>query len=226
MKLLRAALLFWLFAAPCFAAPVPDTFADPAMETRARALQRELRCLVCMGESIDESGSPLAADLRHLVRQQMAAGQSNAQIKDYLVSTEKQAAWNWLCSLPWTWILGLIALSLLTFVVMAMILNMLKKYIPAMLASAVIMMTGACFLWPKPVAQPPVVAKVVPNSNAAESGVQAGDVIVRVGTDAVKTPADAVAKIHAAEKDKKEAVPLLVSRDGTTYYLALQLVNS
>jgi hypothetical protein len=35
-----------------------------------------------------------------------------------------------------------------------------------------------------------------------------------------------VAKIHAAEKDKKEAVPLLVSRDGTTYYLALQLVNS
>jgi serine protease Do len=71
-----------------------------------------------------------------------------------------------------------------------------------------------------------VVAKVAPNSHAAESGVQAGDVIVRVGSDAVKTPADAVAKIHAAEKDKKEAVPLLVSRDGTTYYLALQLVNS
>jgi serine protease Do len=71
-----------------------------------------------------------------------------------------------------------------------------------------------------------VVAKVAPNSHAAESGVQAGDVIVRVGADAVTTPADAVAKIHAAEKDKKEAVPLLVSRDGTTYYLALQLVNS
>jgi len=71
-----------------------------------------------------------------------------------------------------------------------------------------------------------VVAKVAPNSHAAESGVQVGDVIVRVGADVVKTPADAVAKIHAAEKDKKEAVPLLVSRDGTTYYLALQLVNS
>jgi serine protease Do len=71
-----------------------------------------------------------------------------------------------------------------------------------------------------------VVAKVTPNSHAAESGVQAGDVIVRVGSDAVKSPADAVARIHAAEKDKKEAVPLLVSRDGTTYYLALQLVNS
>ena len=41
-----------------------------------------------------------------------------------------------------------------------------------------------------------------------------------------KTPAEAAAKIHAAQKAKKDAVPLLVSRDGTTYYLALQLVNS
>ena len=68
--------------------------------------------------------------------------------------------------------------------------------------------------------------KVTPNSHAAESGVQAGDVIVRVGSDTVKTPAEAAAKIHAAQKAKKDAVPLLVSRDGTTYYLALQLVNS
>jgi len=67
---------------------------------------------------------------------------------------------------------------------------------------------------------------VTPNSHAAESGVEAGDVIVRVGSDVVKSPEDAVAKIHAAQKDKKEAVPLLVSRDGTTYYLALELMNS
>ncbi len=71
-----------------------------------------------------------------------------------------------------------------------------------------------------------VVAKVKPNSFAAESGVQAGDVIVRVGSDSVSTPDEAAAKIHAAQKDKKEAVPLLVSRDGTTYYLALQLAKS
>jgi serine protease Do len=71
-----------------------------------------------------------------------------------------------------------------------------------------------------------VVAKVKPNSFAAESGVQAGDVIVRVGSDSVTTPDEAAAKIHAAQKDKKEAVPLLVSRDGTTYYLALQLAKS
>jgi serine protease Do len=68
-----------------------------------------------------------------------------------------------------------------------------------------------------------VVAQVTPGSKADESGVQAGDVIVRVGNDAVTSAAEAVAKIHAAEHDKKDAVPLLVMRDGTTYYLALQL---
>ena len=56
------------------------------MEARARNLQRQLRCLVCQGESIDESGSPLAADVRHLVRQQIADGQSDRQIEDFLVA--------------------------------------------------------------------------------------------------------------------------------------------
>ena len=78
--------LLLLLAAPAFAAPAPDSFADPAMETRARALQRQLRCLVCQGESIDESGATLAADLRHLVRQQMAAGKSDSEIKSFLVT--------------------------------------------------------------------------------------------------------------------------------------------
>jgi cytochrome c-type biogenesis protein CcmH len=68
------------------AAPVADTFTDPAMEARARHLQRQLRCLVCQGESIDESGADLAADLRHLVRRQMAAGKSDQQIEDFLVA--------------------------------------------------------------------------------------------------------------------------------------------
>jgi serine protease Do len=68
-----------------------------------------------------------------------------------------------------------------------------------------------------------VVANVTPESRAAESGIQPGDVIVKVGNDAVKTPSDAVSRIRAAENEKKEAVPLLVLRDGHTYYLALQL---
>lgn len=76
--------LLMLLAAPLSAAPVGDTFSDPATEARARYLQRQLRCLVCQGESIDESGAPLAAELRHLVRQQMADGRSDQEIEDYL----------------------------------------------------------------------------------------------------------------------------------------------
>lgn len=79
-------LLLLSLSAPAIAAPVADSFSNPATEARARALQRQLRCLVCQGESIDESGATLAADLRHLVRQQIADGKSDSQIKDYLVA--------------------------------------------------------------------------------------------------------------------------------------------
>lgn len=72
--------------APALAAPVAESFSNPATEARARNLQRQLRCLVCQGESIDESGSPFAADVRHLVRQQIADGKSDQQIEDFLVS--------------------------------------------------------------------------------------------------------------------------------------------
>ena len=68
------------------AAPVAGTFSSQAMETRARALQRQLRCLVCQGESIDESQAPLAAELRQLVREQMVEGRSDSQIKQFLVA--------------------------------------------------------------------------------------------------------------------------------------------
>jgi serine protease Do len=68
------------------------------------------------------------------------------------------------------------------------------------------------------------VAEVTPGSRADESGVRSGDVIVRTGNEAVTTPAEASTTIQAAEKQKKEAIPLLVMRDGTTYYLALQLM--
>jgi cytochrome c-type biogenesis protein CcmH len=86
MKRVLFLLLFFAAAVPAAAAPVADTFSNAATETRARALQRQLRCLVCQGESIDESGATLAADLRHLVRQQIADGKSDQQIKDYLVA--------------------------------------------------------------------------------------------------------------------------------------------
>ena len=73
-------------AASAGATAVADTFSDPALEARARNVQRQLRCLVCQGESIDESGSPLADDVRHLVRQEIAGGKSDQQIEDFLVA--------------------------------------------------------------------------------------------------------------------------------------------
>lgn len=71
----------------CAAASDPaDRLADPAKEARARALFRDVRCLVCQSESIDESDAELARDLRQLIRHDIAEGQSDDQIRAYLVS--------------------------------------------------------------------------------------------------------------------------------------------
>ncbi|MEI9989886.1 MAG: cytochrome c-type biogenesis protein [Rhizomicrobium sp.] len=85
MRTILAALLL-LISAAASAAPAPGTLSDPAQEARARALQKELRCMVCQGESIDESNAPLAADLRALIRAHIAAGESNDDIKQFLVA--------------------------------------------------------------------------------------------------------------------------------------------
>jgi len=65
---------------------VVETFPDPALEARARNLQRQFRCLVCQGESVDESNSDFSADIRHLVRQQIVQGKSDQEIEDFLVA--------------------------------------------------------------------------------------------------------------------------------------------
>jgi cytochrome c-type biogenesis protein CcmH len=85
MKALFAVLFLFLSVA-AIAAPAPVTLSDPALEARARALQKELRCMVCQGESIDESNAQLAADLRALIRERIVAGDSDEQIKQFLVS--------------------------------------------------------------------------------------------------------------------------------------------
>jgi cytochrome c-type biogenesis protein CcmH len=60
--------------------------SNPVQEARARALSRELRCMVCQNESIDDSEAPLAHDLRVLVRERIKAGDSDAQIINFLVA--------------------------------------------------------------------------------------------------------------------------------------------
>ncbi|CAN5338627.1 cytochrome c-type biogenesis protein CcmH [soil metagenome] len=69
------------------AAPDPaDMLADPAQEARARHLFAQTRCVVCQNESIDDSQAELAHDLRQLIRGQIAAGKSDAEIKSFLFS--------------------------------------------------------------------------------------------------------------------------------------------
>jgi cytochrome c-type biogenesis protein CcmH len=75
------------FALPAPAATNPDeVLADPALEQRARALSKELRCLVCQNQSIDDSDADLARDLRRIVREQLIAGKSDQEIIDYLTA--------------------------------------------------------------------------------------------------------------------------------------------
>jgi cytochrome c-type biogenesis protein CcmH len=68
------------------AADPSERLSDPAKEARARTLFRETRCLVCQGESIDDSDAPLAADLRHVIRERLAAGASNGQVRALLAA--------------------------------------------------------------------------------------------------------------------------------------------
>jgi len=85
--LLIALLLAMSFAAPAVVAVQPDeVLSDAALEVRARALSKELRCMVCQNQSIDDSDAPLARDLRILVRERLQAGDSDREVIDFLVA--------------------------------------------------------------------------------------------------------------------------------------------
>jgi cytochrome c-type biogenesis protein CcmH len=89
MVLKRAFLALAIVAAMATAAHAvqPDEImSDAVKEARARDLSRELRCMVCQNQSIDDSEAPLARDLRLLVRERIAAGDSDAQVIDFLVA--------------------------------------------------------------------------------------------------------------------------------------------
>jgi cytochrome c-type biogenesis protein CcmH len=89
MMRLRAffvSLLMGLSLAPAFAVEPGEELVDPALEARARTVSSELRCLVCQNQSIDDSHATLAKDLRLLVRERITAGDSDDQVRDYLVA--------------------------------------------------------------------------------------------------------------------------------------------
>src|SRR5215469_3098111 len=87
MRFLAIAFVLLALALSPARAVLPDeVMSDPANEARARSLSRELRCMVCQNQSIDDSEAPLARDIRLLVRERIAAGDNDGQVIDFLVA--------------------------------------------------------------------------------------------------------------------------------------------
>ena len=84
--LLAAVLMAALFGPFAYAVEPSERLPDPALEARARTLSKELRCLVCQNQSIDESNADLAHDLRVLLRQRLVDGDTDQQVLDYLTA--------------------------------------------------------------------------------------------------------------------------------------------
>jgi len=85
MRRLLVLPLLALMSAAAFAVEPDEMLPDPALEARARALSAELRCVVCQNQSIDDSNAPLARDLRILLRERIAAGDTDEEVKRFLV---------------------------------------------------------------------------------------------------------------------------------------------
>ena len=80
------ALALLLAASLAFAVEPGEMLKDPALEARARAISREIRCLVCQNQSLDDSNADLAHDLRVIVRERLMAGDSDRQVRAYLTA--------------------------------------------------------------------------------------------------------------------------------------------
>jgi cytochrome c-type biogenesis protein CcmH len=85
-RLAALVLLVLAFGSPAMAVQPQEMLKDPVLEQRARALSAGLRCMVCQNESIDESHAPLARDIRVLVRERLTAGDTDAEVIDFLVA--------------------------------------------------------------------------------------------------------------------------------------------
>jgi len=85
MRAILAALLVMWLVLPALAVNPDEMLGDPALEQRARVISSGLRCLVCQNESIDDSDADLAKQIRIIVRQRLLAGDSDDQVRQYLV---------------------------------------------------------------------------------------------------------------------------------------------
>lgn len=85
MRFATVAFALLVFAQTALAVEPDEKLADPALEARARTLTQELRCVVCQNQSVDDSDAPLAHDMRLLVRERIKAGDSDDQVRAYIV---------------------------------------------------------------------------------------------------------------------------------------------
>jgi cytochrome c-type biogenesis protein CcmH len=84
MRALALATMLSLATAAALAVEPSERLTDPALEARARAISSELRCLVCQNQSIDDSNADLAHDLRVLIRERLSAGDTDAQVIQFM----------------------------------------------------------------------------------------------------------------------------------------------
>ncbi|ADE86861.1 cytochrome c-type biogenesis protein [Rhodobacter capsulatus] len=82
--MLKRLLLLLVLATPVHAVQPDEVLSDPGLEARARQISQVLRCPVCQGENIDESNAGVSRDLRLAVRERLVAGDSDAQVIDYI----------------------------------------------------------------------------------------------------------------------------------------------
>ncbi|MEM6488566.1 MAG: cytochrome c-type biogenesis protein [Pseudomonadota bacterium] len=106
--LLAVGLLAGLPAGPAHAVQPDEILEDPALEARARAISQDVRCLVCRNENIDASHADFARDMRLLVRERLVAGDSDAEVRQFLVDRYGQYI---LLTPPFDWQNGALWLS-------------------------------------------------------------------------------------------------------------------
>jgi cytochrome c-type biogenesis protein CcmH len=132
MRALAVIAMLLTLSAPAFAVQPGEMLKDPVLEARARALSQQLRCMVCQNQSIDDSEAPLARDLRLLVRERLAAGDSDRQVIDFLVSRYGEFVllkppFEWHTALLWALPPGLLVIGGVALIVLAR----RRKVVPA-----------------------------------------------------------------------------------------------
>jgi len=113
MKRLLILLVLIFLSSPAFAIHPDERMADPVMEARAQHLYEQLRCTVCQNQSIADSNADIAADLRHLVREELEKGRSDEEILAYIQSRYGDFVLMRPPFAPHTWALWLLPLIML-----------------------------------------------------------------------------------------------------------------